>query len=330
MFTWHWFAPSKPKKKEIDYLQLISNLARAANTIEILTIKCDICGAQQTTLEGNLVAKTCDFCDSPLIAAGRGKTLKIIEPASILTFKVTQNEGEAIFKSWIQKRWFAPNNLDKYVGQQGELRGIYLPYWAYNSNTVTNYKGQRGMDYRTQKETTNDKGETISYTSTETRWSPSSGTIKKVFENVLVVATNSLPKKSLRKLEPWDLSVLIPFEPKYLLEFKAAIYNVEVQQGCKNIQKIMQREINRSIKRNIGGDHQRINSRDTNYNDIKFKHILLPIWLMTYRYHNKVYRFMINGSTGKAHGERPYSWIKITLVVLLLIAIGLGVTQAAP
>ena len=142
-----------------------------------------------------------------------------------------------------------------------------------------------------------------------------------MFENVLVVATNSLPKKSLRKLEPWDLSALIPFEPKYLLDCKAEVYSIEVQLGFKNAQKIMQEEINRSIKRNIGGDHQRINSQDTNYNDINFKHILLPIWLMTYRYHNKVYRFMINGSTGKAHGERPYSWIKITLVVLLLIAV---------
>jgi hypothetical protein len=318
MFTWHWFAPSKPKKEETDYRQLISNLAQAANTIEILTVKCDSCGAQ-TTLKGNLVAKTCDFCDSPLIA-GKGNT-SIIEPASILTFKVTQNEGETIFKSWIQKRWFAPNNLDKYVGQQGELRGIYLPYWAYGSNTVTHYKGQCGTDYQTRVSSTDDAGGSYSRTVTNTSWSPSSGTIKKVFENVLVVATNSLPKKYLRKLEPWDLSALIHFELKYLLDCKAAIYGVEVQPGFKNAQKIMQEEINRSIKRNIGGDHQRIKSQNTNYNDIYFKHILLPIWLMTYRYHNKVYRFMINGSTGKAHGERPYSWIKITLVVLLLIAV---------
>ena len=319
MFTWHWFAPSKPKKEKIDYLQLISNLAQAANTIEILTIKCDSCGAQ-TTLEGNLVAKTCDFCDSHLVAT-KGKTSKIIEPISILTFKVTQNEGETIFKSWIQKRWFAPNNLDKYVGQQGELRNIYLPYWAYDSNTVTHYKGQRGTNYYTQEYTTDDKGGSHFRTVTRTRWSPSNGTVRYLFENILTVATNSLPKKSLQKLEPWDLSALIPFEQRYLSDCKAAIYDVEIQPGFKNAQKIIQKEINYRIKRNIGGDHQRINSQDTNYNDINFKHILLPIWLMIYRYHNKVYRFMINGSTGKAHGERPYSWIKITLLILLSIVI---------
>lgn len=315
------FTLTKPEiEEEIDYLKLISNLASEANTIEILTIKCDTCGAQ-ITLEKNLVVKTCDFCNSPLIV-DQGRISKIIEPVSILIFKVTAKEGEAIFKSWIQKRWFAPYNLNKHANQKKKLHSIYLPYWGYDSNTVTHYKGQRGDNYQT-------RGYHINFTDskvtpkivTKTNWRYSSGTVTNVFEEVLVVATDSLPEEFLRKLEPWELSVLIPFEPKYLLDFRAEIYRVNVQQGFKNAQKIMQAEINRSIKKNIGGDNQRIESQMTNYKSIKFKHILLPIWLTTYSYHNKVYRFMINGHTGKAHGERPYSWIKITLFILLSIAI---------
>jgi hypothetical protein len=144
MFTWHRFTPTKPEKpaEEIDYLKLISTLEQEVNTIEILTIKCDTCGAQ-ITLKANVVAETCDFCDSPL-TADQGQPSTIIEPVSILTFKVTAKEGEAIFKAWLQKRWFAPINLDNYASQPEKLRGIYLPYWAYDSNTVTHYQGQRG------------------------------------------------------------------------------------------------------------------------------------------------------------------------------------------
>lgn len=40
------------------------------------------------------------------------------------------------------------------------------------------------------------------------------------------------------------------------------------------------------------------------------------MWLLAYRYKDKVYQVMINGATGEVQGERPYSWIKITLAVL--------------
>ena len=48
--------------------------------------------------------------------------------------------------------------------------------------------------------------------------------------------------------------------------------------------------------------------------------ILLPIWISAYRYMEKVFRFLVNGRTGEVQGERPYSWIKITLFVLTILA----------
>ena len=76
-----------------------------------------------------------------------------------------------------------------------------------------------------------------------------------------------------------------------------------------------------TVRSDIGGDQQRIHQLDTRYNDVTFKHILLPLWISAYRFSEKVYRFMINGRTGEVKGERPYSWIKIALAILLVIAI---------
>ena len=75
------------------------------------------------------------------------------------------------------------------------------------------------------------------------------------------------------------------------------------------------------MRSRIGGDEQRIDSINSRYDAISFKHLLLPVWLLAYRYHDKVYQVVVNASTGEVQGERPYSWIKITLFVLGIAAV---------
>ena len=88
---------------------------------------------------------------------------------------------------------------------------------------------------------------------------------------------------------------------------------------------IMEGVIHSSVVRDIGGDEQRVYHIDTHYMDITFKHILLPLWISAYHYNNKTFRFMINARTGEVQGERPYSWIKITLFVLSILGVIGGV-----
>ena len=88
----------------------------------------------------------------------------------------------------------------------------------------------------------------------------------------------------------------------------------------------MERMLIRDIKFDIGGDAQKIDRMTTRYSAITFKHVLLPVWLASYRWQNKPYRVAINGRTGEVSGERPYSALKIALAVVvgLLIAGAIG------
>ena len=52
------------------------------------------------------------------------------------------------------------------------------------------------------------------------------------------------------------------------------------------------------------------------YNDVTFKHILLPVYAAAYRYRGTVYQFLVNARTGEVQGNRPWSWWKISLAVL--------------
>ena len=145
--------------------------------------------------------------------------------------------------------------------------------------------------------------------------------VSKFFDDVLVTATTSLPEKYIYKLEPWDLENLVPFEKSYLSGFVTEKYQIDLESGFDIAKNIMDPKIRTLIRRDIGGDVQRIISTKTRYNDITFKHLLLPVYVSAYRYKNKLYQFLVNGRTGEVQGQRPYSWIKITLVILVVIAI---------
>ena len=96
---------------------------------------------------------------------------------------------------------------------------------------------------------------------------------------------------------------------------------MDIVEGLGMAKEQMVPVIRTTIHRDIGGDEQRIYTMNTSYNNITFKHILLPIWISSYRYKDKLYRFLINGQTGEVQGERPYSTIKIILAVLAVIAV---------
>ncbi len=316
--------------QEIDYLSFIRNKASEANTVEIKTVKCQSCGAD-TTFNPNVVSSECDFCGSPLVAAN-AHTSKVVQAKAMLPFKITAKDGLELYKKWLRKLWFAPSKLKKYARQAEKLAGVYTPYWTYDSDTKTHYTGERGDDYQ-RTETYTENGETKTRTVTETRWSNVSGRVARFFDDVLVPASQSLPLKYVERLEPWDLNNLVPYDTKYLSGFKSETYQIDIEQGFDKAKVKMDDVIRGDIRRDIGGDRQRIHSVNTNFNDITFKHILLPIWISAYRFNDKVYRFMINGRTGEVQGERPWSWIKITLAVLGVAAIVFGIyylTQEQP
>lgn len=312
--------------EEIDFEKFLNENDSGIEKQEIITIKCGNCGAA-TTLKPNVTSDSCPFCASPIVITG-GTANSIIKPKYLLPFKIDQKTAFDDFKNWIKSLWFAPNDLKNYVDNAEKLNGMYIPYWTYDSKTVSDYSGQRGDNYTTvESYTTVENGKTVTRerTVTRIRWSYASGTVYNDFDDVLVLASNSLPESYTNALEPWDMGNITAYNDKFLSGFRSESYQVDVKTGFEKSKVIMSGAIRDTVCNDIGGDHQKITSVSTIYNDITFKHILLPIWLSAFRYNEKVYRFMINGRTGEVQGERPYSTIKIILTVLAGIAIGVGI-----
>jgi hypothetical protein len=168
-------------------------------------------------------------------------------------------------------------------------------------------------------------GKSVQRQVAKTRWYNASGHVSRQFDDVLVLASKSLPQRFTRALAPWDLSELAPYNPEYLAGFRAEGYTIDLDDGYFDARAQMDRRIERDIRFDIGGDKQRIHSANTDVQKVTFKHILLPIWLAAYKYRGKTYRFVVNGQTGAVEGERPYSPIKIAFALILAAIIGAAI-----
>jgi DNA-directed RNA polymerase subunit RPC12/RpoP len=291
----------------------------AENAIEV---SCSRCGATVTFTPPE-VAGECPFCGSTIVAQPRAAD-PMVAPEAVLPFGITKRQGQEAIKKWLSSLWFAPNALKKLAYQQS-VSGVYIPFWTYDARTQSSYTGERGEHYfDTEQYTETDaQGNTVTKTRQvqRTRWYSASGYVARDFDDILIPATKSVSRPRLASLEPWDLRQLRPYEPAFLSGFKAQRYQVELPEGFEEAKTVMAPVIEQDVISDIGGDEQRINSVNTSYSDITFKHVLLPVYIGAYRFNQKVYQVMINARTGEVQGDRPYSVVKIVLFILLLLAV---------
>lgn len=309
---------------ELDFLAALRNDLPPEDMEDTRVTDCSNCGAQ-VEFTGDTYSKECPFCASPIVLEPR--TSKRIKPKGVMPFVLSEDKARDAMTTWLGRLWFAPGNLKEYARKGRKMNGLYVPYWTYDAQTESDYAGQRGTYYyTTETYTTTENGKSVTRTRQvrHTRWHRVSGHISKWFDDILVLASKSLPKRFTDKLAPWDLSALVDFSPNYIAGYHAEAYTVDLAEGFTEAEAIMEREIRALVRRDIGGDEQRIDALNTTMSDITYKHILLPIWLAAYKYNGKTYRFVVNGQTGKVKGERPWSKAKIALAVLAGIIIVIG------
>ena len=280
------------------------------------TVQCEGCGAQ-TVVAGQ--AARCPFCGSPVVVA-IADLGEVFVPESVLPFGLDARRAKALYEAWVAGLWFAPGDLKKLATQHG-MDGVYLPYWSYDSQTTTHYTGERGEHYYVTEGYTDAQGKSQTRQVRHTRWYPARGTVHVGFDDVLVCGSQTLPRALIERLEPWDLPALRGFEAAYLSGFIAERYKIGLEDGFKIAEARMLPRIRGAVESDIGGDEQRVAAMQVRHADIRFKHLLLPLWISSFRYKEKAYRFIINARSGEVAGERPYSTVKIVLAVLLVIGV---------
>lgn len=286
-------------------------------------VQCKNCGSRSVTTQH---ANRCQFCDEPLVVEIPASGDSIL-PDAVLPFTIDKADATKRFTAWLSSRWFAPSDLKSRAKKDG-MDGIYVPYWAYDSDTTTRYTGARGEHYYVEESYRDSQGNHKTRRVRKTRWYPASGSVHLRFDDVLVPASKGMPRKRLTELEPWEVSACKPFDGAYLAGFVAERYSLDLEDGFTEAEQIMERAIGQAVRRDIGGDEQRVHNMDVRHADVRFKHLLLPVWLSAFKYDHKVFRVVLNARTGEVAGDRPWSIWKIVLFVLMIIAIIVGIVVA--
>jgi DNA-directed RNA polymerase subunit RPC12/RpoP len=300
---------------ELDFRAALEERLPEAEIEAVRITRCPNCGAN-VELPPATTATECPFCATPVVV-GSG-THRHIKPRGLAPFAIDEATARSAMTDWLGQLWFAPNGLQDYARKGRRMRGVYVPFWTFDARTESAYRGERGTVY-TEMQTVIRDGKRQMVPVQKVRWRAAAGRVRRVFDDVLVLASKSLPKAHTDGLMPWDLSRLEPYRPEYIAGFAAEAYQIELHEGFVEARAWMDRVIERDVKFDIGGDRQRIHSIDTRVSDVTFKHVLLPVWVAAYKFRGQSFRFVVNGQTGRVQGERPWSRWKIALAVILAL-----------
>ncbi|MFD0863281.1 DNA helicase PriA [Sungkyunkwania multivorans] len=299
------------------YLNLVGN---HAFTDKIEVIDCKNCGAVQH-IEENFKSLHCVYCGEPLILEDAQEEGWIL-PGAVLPFSFDQKKARQLFKNWVNSLWFAPNKLKRAALDPEALHGLYLPHWTFDCNLSAKYQGMRGDYYYVTKTYTDASGKTRTRQERRTRWTPASGNVSGFIDDILINASEKKRREIPATITTWNLKEsLVPFNQKYLAGFVTEKYTISLKDGHRQSYKEAKDIAYTWIRRDIGGDTQQIHHADIDLSDETFKHVLLPVFISSYKFKGKEYHFYINGQTGTISGKRPYSFWKIFFLVMFILLV---------
>lgn len=277
------------------------------------TVLCKACGAE-TVYDFNDIASECPYCGSNQIMEEEA-TVKVMAPGGVLPFKLNAKEAANRFKTWIKGKFFCPKEA-KGSARPKAFKGMYLPFWTFDAKTKSSYTGQYGI---TRTYTTG-KGKVR----TTIDWHYTSGHYNEDFDDILVCGSTRQDDNMLSGIEPYNTKDAVEYKPEYMAGFMAERYTIKVKEAWGTAQDKMKRSIEQGILAKIEREHMtshsRITSVRTTHGNITYKYLLLPVWISSFKYKEKIYHFMVNGQTGKVSGKTPISWVRVVLVVLGILA----------
>ncbi len=285
-------------------LRSIPDSARGWNA-EKVSVQCQSCKAISVFDPGK-ISQSCQFCGSTALVPYE-QVKDAIRPESLLPMTIAEPNARELIRAWYGRQWLAPNG---FAGKAttDTAKGLYLPYWTFDASVYARWTAESGEYYYTGSGKNRQR---------HVRWSAASGELSHTFDDDLVCASLGVHPLLLRKVEPFPTASLIPYDAGYLSGWTVERYQIDLVTSAQRSRVQMDAALRSLCAKQIPGDTYRNLVVDATYSNQTFKHILTPVWMLSYVYRAKSYQVLVNGVTGSVAGERPWSWIKIALLVIL-------------
>jgi len=273
------------------------------------SVRCQSCQAI-SVFDAGEIGRRCDFCGSTALVPYE-QVKDPFRPESLLPLEISESRARELIRAWYGRQWLAPNAFNARA-LTDTVKGIYLPYWTFDAKADAQWTAEAGEFYYVREN--NRQVQKI-------KWRSASGALSHAFDDDLVCASVGVDPATLRRIEPFPTHTLVPFDPGYLAGWTVERYQIDLVAAAERSRQQMNAELRELCGQQVGGDRYRHLIVDARFSDHTFKHILAPVWLMTYVYGAKSYQVIVNGVTGTIAGSRPWSWIKITLLLLVLLLV---------
>ena len=282
------------------------------------TVICKSCGAE-SIYDALEISNECPYCGSNHVMEAQGRNT--LKPGGVCPFQIDTAKAGNNFSVWIKKKLFCPS-IAKQKAKPSSFKGVYLPYWTFDSNTTTQYTGKYGID-----RTTTDKD---GKTTTTTDWYRTSGVHNEFIDDQLICGTTQHDASMLRGIEPYRTADNLAYRPEYVAGFVAERYSVGLADAWTSGKTAIQNRLRGSIERKIKqehrrADHAKVDTMNVTHSAVTYKYLLLPVWLSSFAYKSKVYQFMVNGQTGKVAGKTPVSALRVLLAIALVLLVIAGI-----
>jgi len=279
-----------------------------------ISVKCQSCQAISVFDPGH-ISQRCDFCGSTALVPYE-EVKEAFRPESLLPMKISENQVRDSIRQWYGTRWFAPNKL-KRGALTDIVKGLYIPYWTFDAQVHADWTAESGDYYYTTETYTDANGKIQTRQVQHIRWYPSSGWVEHFFDDELVPASRGVHEEKLRKIEPFPTtSQLVPYNAGYLSGWVVERYQIDLVAAAQEARRDMDAQMVKLCAAKVPGDTHRDLQVRCGYAGQTFKHILVPIWLLTYNFGTRNFQVVINGYTGAVAGDYPKSWVKILFAVL--------------
>lgn len=284
------------------------------------SVQCQSCRAVMV-YESERVGQNCEFCGSPALVA-YDEIQSPIKPEGVLPFRIDRNRVRDDIRRWWRSKWFAPGRLAK-AALVDTVHSLYIPYWTFDAHAHCPWEAEAGHYYYVTVPGRDSKGRTVMRQERRVRWEPAAGVVEHTFDDEPVPGTQGLPVELLKQVEPFPTQELVPYDTAFLSGHVVEHYQVVLTDASAQSQQQMHETLRQLCARQIPGDTHRNLVIHPAFSGQTFKHILVPIWLLTYVFGSKTYQVLANGSTGRIAGKYPLSGWKIFFVVLLVL---IGIT----
>lgn len=283
-------------------------------------LACRTCGAV-VALGGEVTSTHCVFCGSANVLAQESNR-NALRPESLIPLDIGRAAVEQGFRKWLRGLWFRPSALQRL--KRFDAVGLYVPYWTFDAAVHSDWSADAGHYYHVTTMVPVMHQGRVSMRPQQVRkvrWVPAWGKRDDTYDDLLVNASRGVPDDLAARLGGFDTRQLVPYRPEYLAGWRAEEYQLDLEQAWAAARKRIVATQEGRCAGDVPGDTHRNLRANHDLSGVRWKHVLLPLWSLTYTFGGKPYTVLVHGQTGRVHGRAPWSVAKLGFAFLALAAL---------